>query len=529
MGAKIFLSYRRDDAGGAARLRARLDDRFGRGAVFEVESGTTARSDIENSVAQAAKHCESMLVLIGPTWLSATDGDGRRRIDDPHDLVRLEIVAALAAGKRIIPVLVDGAEMPRAMDLPTDLKPLAFRQAIELGGNHLDAAIDRLIDEFESLPASMTTGAPPSATSPPHEPVLHPEPSPARAPRRSRGGAAGAAVGALTGVVVGAAASVLTGLRGVFSTANRANPKVPPSPSEQQPVDTLGKGGSDPVEPVYLGVTAPPACRPGDRFNAVLAAYIESARASTQAKLQRLGGQGTAPLLDLAPDRQLGWRIGAPITVRVTATQADIEPAERSFDWDGRENLVAFTVRVRQDAQAAELDLCFHVALAGVPIACIPLPVALSSQAPEHADARIKSIRTAETAFASYSSKDAQTVGYCLSTLTRWSPGLAIFQDCLDLRPGEAFKPQLSTQITGSDVFLLFWSRNASASPWVHWEYDTARKAKGLDAVIPMPLEDPKIAPPPPEFADEHMRDRFMVARYALAKIDEVTRSSGRG
>jgi hypothetical protein len=135
---------------------------------------------------------------------------------------------------------------------------------------------------------------------------------------------------------------------------------------------------------------------------------------------------------------------------------------------------------------------------------------------------RVESIRTARSAFASYSSKDAQTVGYCLSSLTRWSPGLAIFQDCLDPNPNELFKPQLANQIASSDVFMLFWSRNASASPWVHWEYDTARQAKGLAAVIPMPLEDPKIAPPPPEFDDAHMRDRFMVARYALAKIDEV-------
>jgi hypothetical protein len=167
--------------------------------------------------------------------------------------------------------------------------------------------------------------------------------------------------------------------------------------------------------------------------------------------------------------------------------------------------------------------------LAGVPIAYIPLPVALSSIAPEHEDVRVKRIRTPDSAFASYSSKDAQTVGFCLSTLTRWSPGLAIFQDCLDLTPGETFKPQLSERIAASDVFLLFWSRNASASPWVRWEYDTARQVKKLDALIPMPLEDPKIAPPPPEFADEHMRDRFMVARYALAQIDQVAARAGDG
>lgn len=227
------------------------------------------------------------------------------------------------------------------------------------------------------------------------------------------------------------------------------------------------------------------------------------------------------PLMDIPPDRQSGWIVGAPITVRVTASHADVEPAERSFDWNGRENLAAFTVRVHDNAPGAELDLCFHVALANVPIASIPMPVALAAPSASETP-RVQSIRTARSAFASYSSKDAQTVGYCLSSLTRWSPGLAIFQDCLDLNPNEKFKPQLADRIGSSDVFMLFWSRNASASPWVRWEYDTARQAKGLAAVIPMPLEDPKIAPPPPEFDGAHMRDRFMVARYALTKIDEV-------
>jgi hypothetical protein len=280
------------------------------------------------------------------------------------------------------------------------------------------------------------------------------------------------------------------------------------------------------TEPVLMGVTAPRSCLPGQQFNAVLAAYVEAARASAQAKLERLGGAGAVPLMDIPPDRQSGWIVGAPVTVRVTASHADVEPAERTFEWNGRENLAAFTVRVHDNAPGAELDLCFHVALANVPIASIPMPVALGARAANETP-RIESIRTARSAFASYSSKDAQTVGYCLSSLTRWSPGLAIFQDCLDLKANESFKPQLANEIKSSDVFMLFWSRNALASPWVRWEYDTARQAKGLAAVIPMPLEDPKIAPPPPEFDDAHMRDRFMVARYALAKIDEVA-ASGR-
>lgn len=506
MSPKIFLSYRRDDTSAAAgHLREQLIDRFGPDAVFDVEHSIAPGGDFQQTVSQAVRRSDSVLVLIGPEWLSSMDAMGGRRLDDPHDFVRREVALALVGGKRVIPVLLDGAQMPPASVLPDELRALAGRQAIQIDARHFERDIADLIDRL-----TPTTAATPMAA------------------RRSTLGGAGNAVRILTGAVAGAAASVLAGLKGVFTTTWHTR-QAPPSTEAPQPEESLPvPAGTAPHDPVLLGVTAPPSCQPGARFNAVLAAYVASARASTEAKLKRLGGQGTMPLLDFAPDRQVGWKVGAPVSVRLTATHADIAPTEREFEWSGRENLAPFDVRIHPDAQGVELDLCFHLALAGVPIACIPLPVTLTSKAPAPAEPTIKSVRTADTAFASYSSKDAQTVGYCLSALTRWSPGLAIFQDCLDLDPNESFKPQLSQRITSSDVFLLFWSRNASASPWVHWEYDTARLAKGLDAVIPMPLEDPKIAPPPPEFADAHMRDRFMVARYALAKIDEAA-AAGHG
>ncbi len=70
-------------------------------------------------------------------------------------------------------------------------------------------------------------------------------------------------------------------------------------------------------------------------------------------------------------------------------------------------------------------------------------------------------------------------------------------------------------------MVLLFWSRNAAASPWAKWEYQTAWDARGLNAILPIPLEDAELAPPPPELADRHLRDRFMLAGYGLAKIRE--------
>ena len=73
------------------------------------------------------------------------------------------------------------------------------------------------------------------------------------------------------------------------------------------------------------------------------------------------------------------------------------------------------------------------------------------------------------------------------------------------------------------DVFLLFWSRHARDSRWVLWEFETARAKRGMDAILPMPLEDPTLAPPPPGFEDKHLRDRFMIAGYGLKKIAALT------
>ena len=158
--------------------------------------------------------------------------------------------------------------------------------------------------------------------------------------------------------------------------------------------------------------------------------------------------------------------------------------------------------------------------MADVTVAFIPMRVAISTAQAADAPNRVQAAAP-RSAFASYASQDAESVTQRLSTLTRWAPGLDIFQDCLDLKPGDAFKPQLAKQIEARDVFLLFWSRRAALSQWVRWEYTTAMNRKGLDAILPMPLEDPAIAPPPPELADRHMRDRYMLAGYGLAKVRE--------
>ena len=96
--------------------------------VAAIEPGRDFRKVIDQSVAT----CSVLLAIIGVEWLELKDGTGRRRLDDPNDFVRLELASALRRDIPVIPILVRGAKMPRAEQLPEDLKELAFRNALEL-------------------------------------------------------------------------------------------------------------------------------------------------------------------------------------------------------------------------------------------------------------------------------------------------------------------------------------------------------------------------------------------------------------
>jgi len=101
--------------------------------------------EIERAIEQAV----AALVLIGPRWLDAGDAAGARRLDDPDDVVRLEITSALARSIPVIPVLLGGAAMPRSTELPEPLRPLSRRNAVELTDSRWDHDRDSLFSALE--------------------------------------------------------------------------------------------------------------------------------------------------------------------------------------------------------------------------------------------------------------------------------------------------------------------------------------------------------------------------------------------
>src|SRR6266511_5087092 len=143
---RIFISYRREDtAYPAGGLYDRLADRFADGQVFKDVDSIKLGDDFVQVLTAAVGSCDVLLALIGDRWLTVTDEDGRRRLDDPDDFARLEIEAALTRNVRVIPILVEGARMPRAVELPASLAGLVRRQALELSPSRFEFDTGRLL------------------------------------------------------------------------------------------------------------------------------------------------------------------------------------------------------------------------------------------------------------------------------------------------------------------------------------------------------------------------------------------------
>jgi hypothetical protein len=120
MAGNIFINYRRDESGHVAgRLHDSLAPKFGRKKLFMDVDNIPVGKGFENYLKSQVAACDAMLAIIGPNWLTAKDENGQRRVDNPEDFVVIEIGAALARDIPVVPVLVDGARMPKAVSFQT--------------------------------------------------------------------------------------------------------------------------------------------------------------------------------------------------------------------------------------------------------------------------------------------------------------------------------------------------------------------------------------------------------------------------
>lgn len=133
---RIFISYRRTDSiGHTGRIYDRLVAEFGKDSVFMDVDNIPLGADFSKHIAQEVSKCQVALIIIGNSWTTATGVDGTRRLDSMDDYVRIEVESALQRGIPVIPVLLDGVNMPTRLQLPASLHPLTQRNGVTVGYN----------------------------------------------------------------------------------------------------------------------------------------------------------------------------------------------------------------------------------------------------------------------------------------------------------------------------------------------------------------------------------------------------------
>ena len=228
----IFISYRRDDTSAYSRLLyERLAQEFGLNLVFmDVETIREPGTDFVDAIHQGVDKCTVLLALIGKDWLSC-DSDGKRRLDDPEDFVRIEIASALKRNVLVIPIVVQDAKIPVADDLPQELKILARRQALKLSHEDWDYDIGKLIDALAKIPGFERRKVDGGGGSP--------QPAPVRK---------GWSTGALAFTALAAVVLVLGGLAMLSMDSDEMNDQGSPPVADNLPADPETQPREIPVE-----------------------------------------------------------------------------------------------------------------------------------------------------------------------------------------------------------------------------------------------------------------------------------------
>lgn len=152
MRGTIFINYRKDDSSwNALALYNELQKYFPKESLFKDFNTIRPGDDFVVSIQKALSNCNVLLVVMSKNWLAVTDKNGNRRINDPDDLVRIEIATAIDRNIQVIPVLFDNIAMPTSSELPDNLKSLPRRQFVEIETTRFEADVKKLADAIKEL------------------------------------------------------------------------------------------------------------------------------------------------------------------------------------------------------------------------------------------------------------------------------------------------------------------------------------------------------------------------------------------
>jgi hypothetical protein len=156
----------------------------------------------------------------------------------------------------------------------------------------------------------------------------------------------------------------------------------------------------------------------------------------------------------------------------------------------------------------------------GLQIARVPLQILVAAKAAAVAPTT-QPLHHIRKAFASYASPDRDEVLGRVQGMQKIVPDLNVRMDVVTLRSGEDWEKKLWQLIPESDVFYLFWSAAAKASPWVEREWRCALRTRGEEFIVPVPLVSPEEVRPPNELSKKHFSDWILAYRRGRPKASE--------
>lgn len=162
----IVINYRRSDAGGyPLYLHSELSRQFGKAHVFlDVGGQLTGAGDYTKAIFDKIERCRVLICMIGPTWLTTADESGQR-LYNPDDLVRREIDLALQRNKIVLPVLLNGAQMPNRHSLPDCISEIVKYDAVSFRHERYEAdAANIILATRKALASRAAQSSPASRT-----------------------------------------------------------------------------------------------------------------------------------------------------------------------------------------------------------------------------------------------------------------------------------------------------------------------------------------------------------------------------
>lgn len=488
MAGKIFINYHRDDSiGTVGRLYDQLAQTFGRLNIFMNVDHILVGMDFKDHMKSRVAACDAMLVIIGPNWLAARDETGQRLIDNPNDFIVIEIVAALARKIAIVPVLVDGARMPMASELPDNVKPLARLQAAELHHDTFGRDAEALVARIsEALSCGAVADEAPTRASVENGP-------------QARSVVARMPLNKQLSIV-----EMEDFIAALDITAQRTD-KITRTFEE---VVRRGRKAEPIHDTVECSVFGPPAVSPDQAVLIQVFLHLPE-----QAKRASFLASAMDSSTTLKGTRSLEIEIkrGARVEVSLAVNGLLIDEPVQSVVWWGKPVFCQFLVTIPAGTTGHSFFPVTRVSIDGNLVGCIKFRISSDCSA---ANPQSKPLgdhaRRYENAFVSYATRDRKEVLKRVQMLNVMKT--KFFLDLLSLDPGDRWEKKLYETIRACDLFLLFWSQAAKDSQWVIREAEYALNQQSQNQnhepdIVPVVLE--QNVPPPQSLAALHFNDRI--------------------